>query len=81
MRRLRIHVLDILCLEVLSASRWMRRLCSPCGGCRMAGVHLVFLLTLAGSIAAALPLVPVWLVALPAMLQLVAQVPLFPSSE
>lgn len=38
-------------------------------------MHLVFLLTLAGTIAAALPLVPVWLVALPAMLQLLAQVP------
>ncbi len=35
---------------------------------------MVYALTLAGAIAAALPLVPVWLVALPAVLQMVAQV-------
>lgn len=38
----------------------------------------MYLLTLAGSIVAALPLVPVWLVALPALVQLYVQVTTFP---
>lgn len=42
--------------------------------CRMFGIHLIYLSVLASAIAACLPLVPVCLVAVPAALQLLAQV-------
>ena len=43
-------------------------------GCRIFGIHLIYLSILAAAAAACLPLVPVYLVAFPAALQLVAQV-------
>lgn len=47
----------------------------------MFGVGPLYVSTAAGAVVAALPLLPVWLVAIPASLQLLAQVNLNPSTH